>query len=155
MAGHFARAKVSPQQMLRDVEPDGDEMPELGQELGVTVFEDVEYVDVIGTSKGRGTAGVVKRHGFSGAPATHGGRFGRRGGSIGSSAAPSRVLKGKKMPGRMGAERVTVRNLKVVALRPEQNLMLVKGAVAGANGSTIMVRKAVMPRSVSAAGSEG
>jgi large subunit ribosomal protein L3 len=140
--GHFEKAGTTPKRVLRDVPPDGDEMPEPGQELTVDVFGGVSHVDVTGTSKGRGFAGVVKRHGFSGAPATHGGRFGRRGGSIGTSAAPGRVLKGKKMAGHMGAERVTIRNLEVVEIDPERNLMLVKGSVTGANGSILLVRKA-------------
>ncbi|MHC4591112.1 MAG: 50S ribosomal protein L3 [Planctomycetota bacterium] len=144
-AGHFAKVRATPKKVLRDVPPDGEEMPDVGQELTVDVFEGVPRVDVIGVSKGRGTAGVVKRHGFKGSPATHGGRFGRRGGSLGSSASPSRVFKGKKMPGRMGAERVTTRNLEVVKVAPEHNLMLVKGAVAGSNGGYVLVRKAVAP----------
>ncbi|MHC5034889.1 MAG: 50S ribosomal protein L3 [Planctomycetota bacterium] len=143
--GHFAKVRTTPKKMLRDVPPDGEEMPAVGQELTVDVFEGVRRVDVIGVSKGRGTAGVVKRHGFKGAPGSHGGRFGRRGGSLGSSASPSRVFKGKKMPGHMGAERVTTRNLEVVKVAPEQNLMLVKGAVAGSNGGYVLVRKAVVP----------
>jgi large subunit ribosomal protein L3 len=143
LEGHFRKAGVTPKKVLRDVPPDGDELPEVGQELGVDLFADVARVDVVGISKGRGTAGVVKRHGFSGSPATHGGRFGRRGGSIGSSASPSRVWKGMKMPGRMGGRSATVRNLEVVKITPEHNLMLVKGAVAGSNGSYVLVRKAV------------
>jgi len=145
LVGHCRKAGVGPQRLLRDVPPEGEELPEPGQELTVELFEGVEFVDVTGTSKGRGFAGVVRRHGFSGAPETHGGRFGRRGGSIGASASPSRVVKGQKMPGQMGACPVTVRNLKVVRLVPEQNLMLVRGAVAGSNGSYVLVRKAVRP----------
>ena len=145
LKGHFRKAGVKPMRMLRDVPASGDEMPELGQELTVEVFGGTAYVDVEGTSKGRGFAGVVRRHGFSGSPKTHGGRFGRRGGSIGTSATPSRVLKGKKMAGQMGAERTTVRNLEVVKLIPEQDVMLVKGAVAGARGGYVLVRKAVRP----------
>ncbi len=145
LKGHFARAGVRARRILRDVAPSGEEMPELGQELSVEVFDGAGYVDVEGVSKGRGFAGVVKRHGFSGAPATHGGRFGRRGGSIGTSATPSRVLKGKKMAGRMGGERLTIRNLEVVKLIPEQDVMLVKGSVPGGNGSYVLVRKAVRP----------
>ncbi len=141
---HFAKAGVTPRLMVRDVEPDGDDVPEPGQDLGVEQFEGVEYVDVTGTSKGRGFAGVVKRYGFKGAPKTHGGRFGRRTGSIGASASPGRVVKGKKMPGRMGAERVTVRNLQVVDTDSERNLLLVKGSVAGKKGGFVMVRKAVL-----------
>jgi large subunit ribosomal protein L3 len=145
LMGHFRKAGVSPKKVLADVEPDGDEMPEAGQDLRVDVFEGVTHVDVQGVSKGRGFAGVVRRHGFSGAPETHGGRFGRRGGSIGTSATPSRVLKGKKMAGHMGAEKVTIRNLEVVRIDTEHNLMLVKGSVAGSNGSYVKVRKAARP----------
>ncbi|MHC4480658.1 MAG: 50S ribosomal protein L3 [Planctomycetota bacterium] len=146
LAGHFQKAGVTPKRVLRDVPPDADQLPEPGQEFGVDIFEGVSHVDVVGLSKGRGMAGVVKRHGFSGSPATHGGRFGRRTGSIGASASPGRVVKGKKMPGHMGAERRTVRNLEVVKIEPERNLMLVKGSVAGSNGSSLLVRKAVAPR---------
>jgi large subunit ribosomal protein L3 len=144
--GHFEQAGVTPMRVLRDVPPDGDQMPELGQELGVGVFEGVGRVDVVGVSKGRGTAGVVRRHGFAGAPETHGGRFGRRTGSIGASASPSRVLKGKRMAGHLGAARVTVRNLEVIGIDPEQDVMLVKGSVPGSKGSLVLVRKAVAPR---------
>jgi large subunit ribosomal protein L3 len=128
LAGHFEKAGCSPKKVLRDVDLEGEEAPEPGQELSVDVFEGVSHVDVVGVSKGRGFAGVVKRHGFKGAPATHGGRFGRRTGSIGASASPSRVLKGKKMPGHMGAQRVTVKNLKVVKLDPAQQRKLRDGA---------------------------
>jgi large subunit ribosomal protein L3 len=151
--GHFAKAGVTPRQILRDVEPEGDELPELGQEFGVEVFDGVGFVDICGMSKGKGTAGVMKRHGFHGAPETHGGRFGRRGGSIGTSASPSRVLKGKKMAGRMGMDRVTVRNLAVVKRMPEENLMLVRGSVPGPNGGYVLIRKAVLPPVKAAAGS--
>lgn len=143
LAGHFEKAGVTAKRVLRDVPPDGDQMPEPGQQLRVDIFEGVSHVDVTGVSKGRGTAGVIKRHGFSGSPATHGGRFGRRGGSIGASSSPSRVFKGKRMAGHMGSERVTVRNLEVVKLVPEQDLMLVKGSVAGSNGGYVLVSKAV------------
>ena len=142
LLGHLEKARAAPLRMLRDVPPDGDEMPEPGQELDVRLFEGVTHVDVTGTSKGRGFAGVIKRHGFSGSPKTHGGRFGRRGGSIGTSATPSHVQKGRKMAGHMGAERVTIRNLTVVKLIPERNLMLVKGGIAGSNGGYVIVRKA-------------
>ncbi len=145
LAGHFARAGVTPKRILRDVPPEGEEMPELGQEVKVDIFEETDYVDVTGVSKGRGFAGVVRRHGFSGAPATHGGRFGRRGGSIGTSATPARVLKGKKMAGHMGDEQVTIRNLEVVKVDTEHDLLLVKGSVAGSKGSYVTVRKAVLP----------
>jgi len=143
LAGHFAAAGVSPQRILRDVQPDGDEMPALGQELREDIFDGVSKVDVVGLSKGRGTAGVVKRHGFGGQPETHGGRTRRIPGSIGSGTWPGRVWKGKKMAGHMGAARVTVRNLRVVRVDPERNLLIVKGAVPGHNGACVLVRKAV------------
>jgi large subunit ribosomal protein L3 len=141
--GHFENAGVSPKRVLRDVPPGGGEMPQLGREIGVGIFEGISRVDVIGLSKGRGFAGFVKRHHFRGSPETHGGRFGRRAGSIGSTTSPGRVFRGKRMPGHMGAARVTVRNLEVIKLDPEKNLMLVKGSVAGYNGSYVLVRKAV------------
>ncbi|MGD2175281.1 MAG: 50S ribosomal protein L3 [Candidatus Brocadiaceae bacterium] len=145
LVGHFEKAGVGPKRVLHDVPPDGDEMPELGAELRVDIFEGVSHVDVTGVSKGRGFAGVVRRHGFSGAPASHGGRFGRRGGSIGTSATPARVLKGKKMAGHMGGQQATTRNLEVVKLEADHDLMLVKGAVPGSKGSYVLVRKAVLP----------
>jgi len=144
--GHFENAGVSPKRLLRDVPPEGGEMPQPGQEIGVGIFEGTTRVDVIGLSKGRGFAGVVKRHHFRGSPETHGGRFGRRSGSIGSTTSPGRVFRGKRMPGHMGAARVTVRNLEVIKLDPERNLMLVKGSVAGYNGSYVLVRKVASRR---------
>jgi large subunit ribosomal protein L3 len=141
--GHFEKAGVTPKRVLRDVPPEGDQMPQVGQEISVGIFEGVRRVDVIGVSKGRGTAGVVKRHGFSGSPETHGGRFGRHSGSLGATTSPGRVFKGMRMAGHMGAARATVRNLEVVRLDADRNLMLVKGAVAGYNGSYVVVRKAV------------
>ena len=140
--GHFQKAGVTPRQVLRDVALDGADLPEPGQELNVSEFEGVSHVDVIGTSKGRGFAGVVRRYRFGSSPETHGGRFGRHGGSIGTSATPSHVQKGRKMPGHMGAERVTMRKLKVVSLDADRNLMLVKGGVAGRNGGIVLIRKA-------------
>jgi len=145
LEGHFAEAGTTPKRILRDVEPDGEEMPEPGQEVGLEAFEGVSHVDVTGVSKGRGFAGVVRRHGFSGAPKTHGGRFGRRTGSVGASSSPSHVWKGQRMAGHMGHEKVTIRNLEVVRLEPERHLMLVKGAVAGSKGGYVLVRKAVAP----------
>jgi large subunit ribosomal protein L3 len=144
--GHFEKAGVTPKRILRDVPPDGDQMPQLGQEIGVGIFEGVARVDVIGLSKGRGFAGLVKRHHFRGSPETHGGRFGRHAGTIGSNTSPGRVFRGKRMAGHMGACRATIRNLEVVRLDPDRNLMLVKGSVAGYNGSYVLVRKAIRPR---------
>ncbi len=144
LLGHLEQAGGGLKRVLRDVAPEGDQMPDLGQQLTVGLFEDVKHVDVIGLSKGRGFAGLIKRHGFSGSPETHGGRFGRGPGSIGSNSSPGRVVKGKKMAGHMGAAPVTVRNLEVVEVDGERDLMLVKGSVPGGNGSYVMVRKAVL-----------
>ncbi len=142
LQGHFARAGVSPKRILRDVElGDGEGECEAGLELTVEEFAHCTAVDVVGTSKGRGFAGVVKRHGFSGGPASHGSKFHRTAGSIGPGTSPGRVIKGRKMSGRMGNERVTSRNLKVVKVDGARNLLLVKGAVAGSNGGYVMVRK--------------
>lgn len=143
--GHFAAHGVEPSRILREVrleEPLPDAAP--GKVVTCASFEIGELVDVTGISKGRGFTGVVKRHGFSGAPASHGTheKF-RHGGSIGAAATPSRVFKGKKMPGQMGNTRVTIQNLRVLRLLPEQNLLLVLGAVPGPNGSFLMVRKSV------------
>jgi large subunit ribosomal protein L3 len=145
LLGHFEKADATPKQVVHDVAPEGDELPEPGQELGADIFEETDYVDVTGTSKGRGFAGVVRRHGFATAPKTHGGRFGRTGGAIGTSATPARVIKGVKMPGQMGNEQVTIRNLQVVKVDAERNLVLVKGSVAGPKGGFVMVRKAIRP----------
>jgi large subunit ribosomal protein L3 len=141
MAGHFDKVGVAPRQFLRDVAPDGDEMPEPGAEFNASEFEGVTHVNVTGTSKGKGYAGVMKKYGFAGSPASHGGRFGRRGGSIGTSATPSKVQKGRKMSGQMGNKQVTVRNLQVVRVDTERNVLLVKGAVVGANGGIVLVSK--------------
>ena len=151
LIGHFEKAGTTPKRFLRDVEPDGDEMPEPGQEITVNIFDGVSHVDISGVSKGRGTAGVVRRYGFKGSPKSHGGRFGRSTGSIGASASPSRVVKGKKMPGHMGAAKVTVRNLEVVQILPEQDLLLVKGSVAGSKGGFVIVRKSARAPAASAA----
>ncbi len=117
---------------------------QVGQEIKADVFEAGELADVVGTSKGKGFAGVMKRHGFHGAPGSHGTeRKHRSPGSVGAGTTPSRVLKGRKMPGRMGHDRVTVLNLEVVRADPERNLILVKGAIPGPNGGLVVVRSAV------------
>ena len=110
------------------------------------MFEGEPKVDVIGTTKGRGFQGVVKRWNFGGGPASHGSMFHRRGGSYGMCQWPGEVIKGKKMPGHFGTDRRTVQNLKVVKILPEKNLILVKGSVPGATGSTVLVRKAIKKR---------
>jgi large subunit ribosomal protein L3 len=148
LLGHLEQAGAGLKRMLRDVAPDGQELPAPGQELKVGLFEGVKHVDVIGLSKGRGFAGSTKRHHFHGAPETHGGRFGRGSGSIGSNSSPGRVVKGKRMAGHMGASQVTMRNLEVVEVDSERDLLLVKGSVPGGNGGYVMVRKAVMTASM-------
>lgn len=136
--GHFRRAGVAPQRHLvefRDYAPDEDA-------VRVEIFQPGETVDVTGTTKGRGTAGVVKRWGFGGMPATHGTKKKHRhGGSIGNRKNPGRVYKGKRMAGRYGAASVTTVGLKVVDVRTDDNLLLIKGALPGANGSLVVVRQ--------------
>jgi large subunit ribosomal protein L3 len=136
-AGHFRKAGVAPQRHLvelRDYDPDGEAVT-------VDIFEAGQTVDVTGTSKGRGTAGVIKRWGFSGMPATHGTKKKHRHpGSIGQRKFPGRVYKGKRMAGHYGAETVTTVGLELVEIRGDDNLLLIKGAVPGANGSLVVVR---------------
>jgi large subunit ribosomal protein L3 len=143
-AGHFEKAGVTPRRHLTEVRtPDADSY-ELGQELTVEIFEPGQMVDVVGTSKGKGFAGVMKRHNFKGVSASHGShRNHRKPGSIGASSTPSRVFKGMRMAGRMGGERVTVQGLKVHSIDVEKGLILVKGAVPGARGRIVFVRNAV------------
>lgn len=136
------KAGCEPKRLVREFRTDGEEHGcEVGQTLTVGTFSDVSHVDVIGTSKGRGTAGVMKRHNFSGQRASHGvKRVHRHGGSIGMSADPARVFKGTRMPGRYGNSRITVRHLKLVRVDEENNMLLVKGAVPGPNGSYVVIR---------------
>lgn len=142
-AGHFKAAGATPRRHLTEVRTDNASEFELGQELSVDTFEAGQKVDVVGTSKGKGFAGVMKRHNFAGVSATHGAhRNHRKPGSVGASATPSRVFKGKRMPGRMGSDRITVQNLKVHAIDAEKGLMLVKGAVPGSRGRLVFVRTA-------------
>ncbi|MEJ3404444.1 50S ribosomal protein L3 [Rathayibacter sp. YIM 133350] len=142
--GHFDKAGVTPRRHLTEVRTADADQYSLGQELDATVFEAGQLVDVVGTSKGKGTAGVMKRHNFKGVSASHGShRNHRKPGSIGASSTPSRVFKGMRMAGRMGAERVTVLNLKVHSVDAEKGLLLIKGAVPGARGRLVFVRNAV------------
>jgi len=136
------RAACEPKRFIKELRAEGRlEGLEVGQALSSDVFKDIPRVDVIGTSKGRGFAGVIKRHNFSGQGASHGvKRVHRHPGSIGASADPSRVVKGKRMAGRYGNSQVTVRNLRVVRIDPENNLMLVEGAVPGPNGGYVTIR---------------
>jgi large subunit ribosomal protein L3 len=144
-AGHFEAAGVTPRRTLTEIRTNDSAEYTLGQELTVDgTFTAGQKVDVVGTSKGKGFAGVMKRHGFHGVGASHGAhRNHRKPGSIGASSTPSRVFKGMRMAGRMGGDRVTVLNLTVHAVDAEKGLMLVKGAVPGARGRIVYVRNAV------------
>jgi len=142
MAGHFEKAKVEAKRHLTEVRIDeGDEFKP-GDAITVEAFAEASSVHVSGVSKGKGFAGVMKRHNFSGGRGGHGSHSHRIPGSVGQCATPSRVFKGKKLPGHMGSETVTVRNLEVVKVDPEQNLLLVKGAVPGAKGALLTIRMA-------------
>lgn len=142
--GTFKKAGIKPQRFLKEMEVEDVNAYELGQELKVDVLSGVEFVDVVGTSKGKGTAGVMKRHNFGGNRASHGvSRNHRLGGSIGQSSFPGKVLKGVRMAGRMGNERVTVQNLKLIKVDSENNLLLVKGAVPGAKKGYIIIKPAI------------
>jgi len=142
--GHMKKSGANGHRHLVELRVADASKYEVGQVVRADVFEQGERADVIGTSKGKGFAGVYKRHGFGGAPASHGTeRKHRTPGSVGATTTPSRVLKGRKMPGRMGHERVTVLNLEVVRADPERNLLLVKGAVPGPVGGLVVVRSAV------------
>lgn len=142
MAGHFAKAGVEPCKYLREVRVDDPTAYKLGDKVTVSDFAEVKLVDVTGISKGKGFAGVIKRHNFQGGPGGHGAHFHRAPGSIGQCATPSRVFKGMRLPGHMGCDRVTVRNLEVVSIDVDQNLLIVKGAVPGGKGSFLTIRMA-------------
>ncbi len=140
MKGHFAKAGVAPKRYLSEIRlADGEEF-KVGEEIKVDIFEPGSHVHATGTSKGKGFAGTIKRHNFKGGPGGHGSHFHRAPGSVGQCATPSRVFKGKKMPGHMGSETITVRNLEVVRVDVEQNLLLVKGAVPGGKNSLLTIR---------------
>ena len=144
LLGHFKKAGVAPMRSLCEVIVSADDETKAGDTLTAGIFDGVNFVDVIGSTKGKGFQGAVKRHGFGGGRASHGGKSRLRSpGSIGMCEHPGRVFKGKKMPGQMGSTNITVQNLKVVQVRPDENLVLVKGAVPGANGSTIVLREAL------------
>jgi len=143
VAGHFKKAGLPPTRVLREVAlAPGAEAPKAGDRVLVDVFKDGDVVDVIGTSRGHGFQGVVKRHNFRGGAASHGSMFHRAPGSIGASSYPSRVLPGTRMAGHMGVARVTVRNLEVIEVDVEENVLVVKGAVPGPNGGYVVVRRA-------------
>ena len=142
MAGHFAKAGVEPMRYLREVRVEDASEYKPGDQVTVADFAEVKSVDVIGTSKGKGFQGTIKRWNFHRGPMTHGSRNQRKPGSIGQCAYPARVRKGLHMAGHMGDERVTVKNLKLVRVDTDQNLLLVKGAVPGGKNALVQVRMA-------------
>jgi len=148
MQGHFAKNDVPPVRMIKEVHVTAakgeEEAAKAGDRVLVDIFENERFVDVIGTSKGRGFAGVVRRHGFGGGPKSHGHMFQVQG-SIGASSFPSRVFPGQRMPGHMGAAQITVRNLRIRAIDLEDNLLLVEGAVPGARDGYVLISKAKAP----------
>jgi large subunit ribosomal protein L3 len=153
LQGQFAKAGTGAFRVLREFRMLGKaEPPAVGTEIAVgDVFAAGERVDVEGVSKGRGTAGVIKRHHFSGFPASHGTHeYFRHGGSIGNRSYPGRVFKGKRMAGRLGNERVTTREIEIVAIRPEEHLLLVRGSVPGARNGTVVVKKSARARRAAA-----
>ena len=147
-AGHFAKHDLPPVKVIKEValeaDADGVVAVKAGDRVLVDIFTDSKFVDVIGTSKGRGFAGVVRRHGFAGGPKSHGHMFQVQG-SIGASSFPSRVFPGQRMPGHMGAEQVTVRNLRIRGIDIEENLLMVEGAVPGSREGYVLISKAKTP----------
>ena len=147
LAGHYKKANVPPTRVRREVRlagADGDPKP--GDQVLVSMFANGDRVDVIGVSRGKGFQGVVRRHHFAGGAATHGSMFHRAPGSIGASSFPSRVIKGMRAPGRMGADRVTIRNLSVINVDADHHLLVLRGAIPGAPGGYVVIRKAVAAR---------
>ncbi|MFZ5897680.1 MAG: 50S ribosomal protein L3 [Bacillota bacterium] len=143
--GHFAKAGVKPMKYLRELRVNDVTEYKIGQEIKCDIFNAGEMVDVTGTSKGRGFAGGIKRHGFHRGPMGHGSKYHRRPGSA-AAKGPARIFKGRKMPGHYGVERVTVQNLEVVKVDPERNLLAVKGAIPGPANGLVFVQEAVKSR---------
>lgn len=139
--GHHEKAGVPPTRLRREFGLIGDDEVKAGDAVSVKIFEGVSNVDIVGTSKGRGFQGVIKRHGFKGGRATHGSMFHRSPGSIGQSASPSKVMKGMRGPGQMGNKRITCKNVKIVRIDEEKNLLLVRGSVPGSRGTALMIRR--------------
>lgn len=144
--GHLRKAKVVPVSTLREVRVNGEPEQKAGDVLTVSLFTEGQKIDVIGTTKGRGFQGVVRRFGMHGGPASHGSMFHRRAGSIGQCQTPGHVYKGRKMPGHMGSRNRTVQNLRVVKVIEDRNLLLVSGCVPGANGDLVVIRHAKKTR---------
>lgn len=144
MKGHFEKAGIPPTRILREFRvKDGADGTSVGDKVLIDQFNVNDVVEVIGTSKGRGFAGFIKRHGFGGGRASHGSMFHRAPGSIGASAYPSRVIKGTRMAGHMGVERKTIKGLKVVRINAEENLLMIKGAVPGPTGAYVVIKRKV------------
>jgi large subunit ribosomal protein L3 len=147
LSGHFKKAGVGPCYHLKEFRVEGTEKYELGQEITVNLFKPGDVVDVTGLSKGRGFTGVMKRHGFHGSPGSHGTHeYFRHGGSVGSAAFPHHVFKGMKMPGHHGNQRVTIQNIKVVDVKEDQNLILLKGGIPGSPNGWVLIRSATKKR---------
>lgn len=142
MAGHFKKQGAPARRYLREVRVDAASDHKVGEEVGLSAFADVKKVDVTGVSKGKGFAGVMRRYGFAGGPGGHGAHFHRAPGSVGQCATPSRVFKGVRLPGHMGCDRVTVKNLEVVRIDEESNVILVKGAIPGSKNGIVRIRMA-------------
>jgi large subunit ribosomal protein L3 len=151
MAGHYKKADVPPCRVLREIQVEGKDEVKVGDKVSVDQFAPGDSIDVVGTSKGKGFQGVVKRHHFRGGAATHGSMFHRAPGSIGASSFPSRVVKGMRMGGHMGADRVTTRNLKVLRVDAENNLLLVEGSVPGGPNAIVVIRKAIAAKKIKVA----
>ena len=141
--GHFESKDVEPRRHLAEFRVGETEEYEVGQVITVDVFSKGDRVDITGRSRGKGFAGVIKRHNFSGGPGSHGAHFHRAPGAIGACATPSRVFKGTRMPGRMGADKVTTLNLEVVDVKPERNLLLIRGSVPGPDGGLLVIKESV------------
>lgn len=142
MAGHFAKQGVEPVRHLREVRVEDASEHAIGEEVTVAAFAEVKKVDVTGTSKGKGFAGVMRRYSFAGGPGGHGAHFHRAPGSVGQCAYPSRVFKGVRLPGHMGCDTVTTKNLEVIRVDEEANLIMLKGAVPGGKNGVVRVRMA-------------
>ena len=143
LAGHFKKAGTAPKRYVREFRLENAAEMNVGDEIKVDIFAEGDVVDVVGTSKGKGYAGTIKRWGTHRGPMTHGSKYHRGPGSLGMASDPSRVYKGKKLPGHLGAERVTIQNLDVVKVDTERNLLLIKGAVPGPKGGLVTVKNAV------------
>ena len=142
MRGHFKRADVAPMRRLAEFKVAADDEMKEGDQLKATIFEVDDYVDVVGRGKGKGFQGVIRRHGFGGGRATHGSMFHRAPGSVGQASDPSRVFPGVRLPGQMGAKRITAKNLQVVKIDEEKNLLFLRGSVPGPNSAYVAIQTA-------------